>query len=54
MEEIPKKQITPVQYAKRRKISLQAVTKRLRAEKPLKGVSKVEKFGRFYLLTLEK
>jgi len=47
-------QITPQQYAKGRKISCEAVTKRIRANKPLKGVIKVERFGRFYLLTVKK
>ncbi len=43
--------ITPSQYAKKKGITLQAVTQKLRDGKQLDGISKVEKFGRFYLLT---
>lgn len=44
--------ITPKDYANKRGITLQAVTKAIRAEKELPSVSKVENFGRFYLLTV--
>lgn len=43
--------ITPSQYARKRRITLQAVTKQLRKGLKPKGVKKVERFGRFYLLT---
>ena len=46
--------ITPSEYAKMRGITLQAVTKRIRDNRSLNGVSRVEKFGRFYLLTITK
>lgn len=46
--------ITPSEYAKRQGISLQAVTKKIRSGVQLKGISKIEKFGRFYLLTTKK
>ena len=45
--------ITPSQYAKEMGISLQAVTKRIRDGKKLKRITKIEKFGRFYLLTFK-
>ena len=43
--------ITPKEYADSRGISLQAVTKQIRLNRSLPGISKYEKFGRFYLLT---
>jgi len=46
--------LTPKQYAEEKGITLQAVTKKLRDGKKLEGISKVEKFGRFYLLTKKK
>lgn len=46
--------ITPKEYAEKRGITLQAVTKAIREEKKLPGIKKIEKFGRFYLLTLNK
>lgn len=46
--------ITPSEYAKKQGISLQAVTKKIRSGVQLKGISKIEKFGRFYLLTTKK
>lgn len=47
-------QITPTEYAKKRKITLSAVTKAIREERKLEGVAKVEKFGRFYLLKIKE
>lgn len=46
--------ITPSEYAKKQGISLQAVTKKIRDGIELKGISKIEKFGRFYLLTQKR
>ena len=43
--------MTPSEYAQKMGISLQAVTKKIRDGKPLYRVSKIEKYGRFYLLT---
>ena len=48
-----KKKVTPSEYAKLKKITLSGVTKALREERKLQDVTKVEKFGRFYLLTLK-
>lgn len=48
------KKITAKEYAEKRGISLQAVTKAIRVKNNMPGVKKVEKFGRFYLLTLCK
>jgi predicted transcriptional regulator len=47
------KKMTPAEYAKARGITLQAVTKAIREGHTLPHVKKVEKFGRFYLLTVE-
>lgn len=47
-----KEKLTPKQYADKRKISLQAVTKAIREKHNLPSVVKVEKFNRFYLLTV--
>ena len=49
---MPKKKITPSEYAKLRGISLQGVTEAIRKEWSMPGVSSVEKFGRFYLLSV--
>ncbi len=46
--------ITPTEYASIRGITLQAVTKAIRGKKKMVGVKKISKFGRFYILTLEK
>lgn len=46
-------QITPKQYAAKRGITLQAVTKMIRDKNRLPDVIKIEKFGRFYLLTVK-
>lgn len=46
------KQITPKQYADQRGIRLQSVTKMIRSKGKLPGIAKIEKFGRFYLLTV--
>lgn len=48
-----KKLIDVQQYAKINNVSPQAVTKLLRANKPLKGVKMVLKFSRFYVLVME-
>lgn len=48
-----KKKVTPSEYAKLKNITLSGVTKALREKRKLEGVTKVEKFGRFYLLTLK-
>jgi hypothetical protein len=48
------KPITPSQYAAKRCITLRAVTKMIREKNNLPGVSKIEKFGRFYLLSESK
>jgi len=49
------KKLSVTEYAQLRKISRQAVLKRLHPEiKPLQGVKKVEKVGKTYILTLEK
>lgn len=40
-------------YAKNMGISPQAVTKQIRANKPLKNVKKVLNFARFYVLVIE-
>jgi hypothetical protein len=45
-------QITPSQYAEARKITLQAVTKAIREKNALPDVISIEKYGRFYLLTV--
>jgi predicted transcriptional regulator len=45
--------ITPKEYAAMQGITLQAVTKALREGRKLEHVLKVEKFGRFYLLTIK-
>lgn len=47
------KVITPKDYAKERGISLQAVTKSIRTKAALPGISKISKYGRFYLLTVK-
>lgn len=47
-----KVKITPKEYADKRNISLQAVTNAIRNDYALPSVVKVEKFGRFYLLTV--
>jgi hypothetical protein len=47
-----KKKMTPSEYAKLRNITLSAVTKQIRQSADLPSVSKIEKFGRFYLLTV--
>jgi hypothetical protein len=47
-------QLTPSQYAELRNISLQAVTERIRDGKEMPGVIKVNKFGRFYLLDVDR
>lgn len=49
---MPKKKITPSEYAKLRGISLSGVTEAIRKQWSMPGVSSVEKFGRFYLLTV--
>lgn len=46
-------QITPKSYAEKRGITLQAVTKMIREKNSLPDVIKIEKFGRFYLLTVK-
>jgi hypothetical protein len=46
-------QLTPKQYAELRNISLQAVTERIRDGKEMPGVTKVAKYGRFYLLDVD-
>jgi len=48
-----KKKITPKEYAEKRKISLQAVTKMIREKNKLPNVIKIEKFSRFYLLEVD-
>ena len=45
--------ITPSEYAEMRGITIQAVTKAIRKKHYLPGVEKVEKYGRFYLLTIK-
>lgn len=45
--------ITPSQYAAKRGITLQAVTKAIRNNNNLPDVIKIERFGRFYLLTVK-
>lgn len=47
-------QLTPRQYAELRKISLQAVTERIRYGLDMPGVTKVSKYGRFYLLDVDR
>jgi hypothetical protein len=46
--------ITPSEYAQMQGVTLSAVTKALREGRKLENVLKVEKFGRFYLLTIKK
>jgi hypothetical protein len=46
--------LTPKEYASKRRISLSAVTKAIRLKHRLPGIRKVEKYGRFYLLTVKK
>ena len=46
--------ITPIEYAAERGITLQAVTKMIRDKGTLPGISKIEKFGRFYVLTKKR
>lgn len=47
-------QLTPKQYATIRKISLSAVTDAIREGWQMPGVVKVAKFGRFYLLDVDR
>lgn len=49
-----KKQVTTAQYAKMRGITSSGVTKAIRENRKMPNVEKVEKFGKFYLLTLKK
>lgn len=46
--------ITPKQYADMKGITLQAVTKMIREKGTLPDAQKIEKFGRFYLITIKK
>ncbi|MCK8493777.1 hypothetical protein M0L20_18065 [Spirosoma sp. RP8] len=48
-----KKKMTPKEYAEMRSISLSAVTKQIRQGADIPYVKKIEKFGRFYLLTID-
>jgi hypothetical protein len=45
--------VTAKEYAESRGISLQAVTKAIRMNHSLPNVKKIEKFGRFYVLTIK-
>ena len=45
--------ITPTEYAKKKGITLSAVTKKLRAGIKPNGVKSFKKYGRFYLLEYE-
>lgn len=47
------RKITPKEYAAACNVTLQAVTAKIRSKKKLEGIKKIEKFGRFYLLTTE-
>jgi hypothetical protein len=47
-------QLTPTQYAELRGISLSAVTDAIRQGWEMPGVIKVNKFGRFYLLDVDR
>ncbi len=47
------KKITPSEYAELKKMTLSGVTKAIRQGRKLDGIAKIEKFGRFYLLTLK-
>lgn len=51
---MPTKKLTPSQYAELRGITLQAVTEAIRKGWQLPNVTKIEKFGRFYLLTVKQ
>jgi carbon monoxide dehydrogenase subunit G len=46
--------LTVAQYAEKREVSPQAITKAIRLKKDLPGVTKVEKVGNTYLLTVKK
>lgn len=46
--------LTVKQYAAAMGISVQAVTKAIREERPLVGIKSVEKHGRYYLLVTGK
>lgn len=46
--------ITPIEYAVERGITLQAVTKMIRDKGKLPGISRIEKYGRFYVLTKKR
>jgi hypothetical protein len=46
--------LTVLQYAKKRAVTPQAITKAIRAKKDLPGVTKVELIGKTYLLTVKK
>jgi hypothetical protein len=48
-----KVKMTPKEYATKRGITLQAVTKAIRVGSGMPSVIKVENFGRFYLLTVK-
>lgn len=47
-------QLTPKQYAELRSISLSAVTDAIREGWNMPGVKKVSKFGRFYVLDVDR
>ena len=48
-----RKKMTPKEYAQSRAITLSAVTKQLRKGAAMPNVLKIEKFGRFYILTVD-
>lgn len=47
-------EMTPTQYAEKVGLTLNAITKALREKRTLTGVMKVNKFGRFYVLKVDK
>lgn len=44
--------MAPKEYADKRGVTLQAITKAIREGHNLPSVKRVQKFGRFYLLTV--
>ena len=46
--------LTVKQYAAARGITVQAVTKAIREERPLVGIKSIERHGRYYLLIAGK